>query len=287
LPNTFGSKLETAFSNYGQLCVGIDPHEQLLLDWGLPVSAHGVREFGLKVLEASIGRVGIIKPQVSFFERFGSKGFAALEEIAQEAAKTDLVVIMDAKRGDIGTTMSAYYEAWLGKHSELPCSALTVSPYLGFDSLSEVMASAAERGKGLFVLSATSNPEGASLQKATNAGKTVAAEIFGRLGEVNQITSGPNDRLGSFGAVVGATLNLLGFGLGAIQTATPQVKTPILAPGFGAQGAELGDIARLFGEGADSVIASVSRSVLQAGPAGLKLAIDSAKRELQDGLMAG
>ena len=287
MPNTFGSKLETAFSNYGQLCVGIDPHEELLLEWGLPVSAHGVREFGLMVLEASVGRVGIIKPQVSFFERFGSKGFAALEEIAEQAAKTDLLVIMDAKRGDIGTTMAAYFEAWLGKQSTLHCAALTVSPYLGFDSLSQVMAQAAERGKGLFVLAATSNPEGASLQKATNAGTTVAAEIFSRLNEVNQVTAGPNDRLGSFGAVVGATLNLPGFGLGSIQIDSPAVQTPILAPGFGAQGAELGDVSRLFGEGASSVIASVSRSVLQAGPAGLKLASDIAKRELQDGLMAG
>lgn len=284
MSNTFGAKLEVAFEKYGQLCVGIDPHEQLLLDWNLEVSAEGVREFALRVLDASAGRVGIIKPQVSFFERFGSRGFAALEELAEKAQGTDLVVIMDAKRGDIGTTMAAYYEAWLGKHAAIPCSALTVSPYLGFDSLKQVMAETSERGKGLFVLAATSNPEGASLQKSQIGGHTLAADIWSRLGEINEITAGPNDRLGSFGAVLGATLNLNSFGLGSIQTARPSVATPILAPGFGAQGAELSDLGRLFGESSDSVIASVSRSILQAGPNGIEMAIDAAKAELLTGL---
>lgn len=286
MSRTFGAKLAQAFETYGQLCVGIDPHEELLVEWGLPVSAKGVHEFTNRVLEASVGRVGIIKPQVSFFERFGSKGFEALEHLAHEAQKTDLVVIMDAKRGDIGTTMAAYYEAWLGQQASMPCAALTVSPYLGFDSLKQVMADSAERGKGLFVLAATSNPEGAALQKASIGGQTLAADIWRRLGEVNSITAGAADTLGSFGAVVGATLNLSGFGLGSIQSERPAVATPILAPGFGAQGAELGDISRLFGESANSVIASVSRSVLRSGPAGLKLAIDVAKSELEAGLRA-
>jgi orotidine-5'-phosphate decarboxylase len=284
LSKTFGGKLALAFERYGQLCVGIDPHEELLLEWNLEVSASGVREFADRVLEACVGRVGIIKPQVSFFERFGSKGFEALEHLAQQAQQSDLVVIMDAKRGDIGTTMAAYYEAWLGKQASMPCDALTVSPYLGFDSLKQVMSDSAERAKGLFVLAATSNPEGAALQKATVSGSTLASDIWRRLGEINSITAGPNDTLGSFGAVVGATLNLAGFGLGEIQAKRQQVATPILAPGFGAQGAELGDISRLFGASADSVIASVSRSVLRAGPSGLAQAIDSAKAELAAGL---
>lgn len=284
MSKTFGAKLAQAFETYGQLCVGIDPHEELLLEWNLPVSAKGVHEFASRVLDASVGRVGIIKPQVSFFERFGSKGFEVLERLAQEAQKTDLVVIMDAKRGDIGTTMAAYYEAWLGKQACMPCSALTVSPYLGFDSLKQIMADSAERGKGLFVLAATSNPEGATLQKATIGSTTIAADVWRRLAEVNSITAGANDTLGSFGAVVGATLNLNAFGLAEIQAQRPEIATPILAPGFGAQGAELTDLTRLFGESSSSVIASVSRSVLRSGPQGLAMAIDIAKSELEAGL---
>lgn len=284
MPTSFGSKLQATFDQFGQLCVGIDPHEQLLDDWGLSNSAEGIREFSKAALAAAVGTVGIIKPQVSFFERFGSKGFAVLEELAQDAQAAKMLVIMDAKRGDIGTTMSAYYEAWLGKTATFICDALTVSPYLGFDSLAETMSNSADRGKGLFVLAATSNPEGASLQKASVGNSTLAADIWARLAKVNSVTSAAADGLGSFGAVVGATLNLSAFGLGSIQNERQTVATPILAPGFGAQGAELLDIKRLFGASANSVIASVSRSVLSAGALGMPAAVTAAKAELDAGL---
>jgi len=284
LPISFGAKLAKSFENYGQLCVGIDPHQALLADWSLPDSAAGLREFAKIALEATIGRVGIIKPQVSFFERFGSAGFAVLEEFAQEAAKSDLVVIMDAKRGDIGTTMDAYFEAWLGANAPFICDALTVSPYLGFESLKPVMAESLERGKGVIVLAATSNPEGASLQKATSAGVTIAKQIWAGLSELNSVTAGPGEQFGSFGAVIGATLSLGGFGLGSIQDGQGLGATPILAPGFGAQGALLSDSRQLFGEASKQVIHSVSRSVLEAGPMGLAKAIDIAKLELIAGL---
>ncbi len=284
MPSSFGSKLTKSFDSYGQLCVGIDPHAALLSDWGLNDDVNGLREFSMRALDAAIGRVGIIKPQVSFFERHGSAGFAVLEELAQKAAETDLVVIMDAKRGDIGTTMDAYFDAWLGRTAPFVCDALTVSPYLGFDSLLPLMSVCAERGKGMIVLSATSNPEGAALQKATVGGNTVAKQIWDSLNKVNQVTAGPGESLGSFGAVIGATLNLQGFGLVDVQAGQTSAATPILAPGFGAQGAELGDIGRLFGEGAKQVIASVSRSVLRAGATGLPNAIDAANRELAAGL---
>lgn len=284
MPTNFGSRLQSAFDERGQLCVGIDPHAALLEEWGLPDSAEGVREFSKAVVDAAAATVGVIKPQVSFFERFGSKGFAVLEEIAQEAQAAKLIVIMDAKRGDIGTTMTAYYEAWLGKAAPFVCDALTVSPYLGFDSLAETMSSTAERGKGLFVLAATSNPEGASVQKAQVGEATLAADIWNRLAKVNAITAASATGLGSFGAVVGATLNLSGVGLGSILNERAAVATPILAPGFGAQGAELGDIKRLFGASADTVLASVSRSVLSAGAKALPKAILGAKAELAAGL---
>jgi orotidine-5'-phosphate decarboxylase len=284
LPTSFGAKLAKSFDDYGQLCVGIDPHEALLSEWSLPDTAAGLKEFSKIALDAVVGRVGIIKPQVSFFERFGSAGFAVLEDLAHQAAASDLVVIMDAKRGDIGSTMDAYFAAWLGANAPFICDALTVSPYLGFDSLKPAMSESLERGKGVIVLAATSNPEGASIQKATSGGVTIAKQIWSSLADLNAVTAGPGERLGSFGAVIGATLSLGGFGLGSIQEGQGLGATPILAPGFGAQGALLSDSRQLFGEASKQVIHSVSRSVLEAGPLGLAKAIDVAKLELISGL---
>jgi orotidine-5'-phosphate decarboxylase len=283
LPNSFSSRLVRNFERYGQLCVGIDPHSSLLEEWGLADSVDGLRVFANKVLDASVGRVGIIKPQVSFFERFGSKGFSVLEELATAASQSDLLVIMDAKRGDIGTTMDGYFDAWLSRTAPFVCDALTVSPYLGFDSLSNVFANAIENGKGVFVLSATSNPEGKTLQRAQVNGETIAADVLARLEQVNRVNLDPSGDLGNFGAVVGATLNFQSVGIGNIYTDGSLV-TPILAPGFGAQGANLNQCVELFGAASSRVIASVSRSVLSAGSGGIVAAIESAKTELGAGL---
>lgn len=284
MPSSFGSKLSDSFSKYGQLCVGIDPHASLLNDWGLSDDVRGLETFANAVLDAAVSRVGIIKPQVSFFERHGSKGFAVLEKLAERAAQTDLLVIMDAKRGDIGTTMDAYFDAWLGKNAPFMCDALTVSPYLGFDSLKLTLSGAAERGKGVFVLAATSNPEGASVQRATVGTKTLARSIWDSISDINRVTADGKARYGSFGAVVGATLNLKSFGLEDVLEGQDSYATPILAPGFGAQGAELSTSKLLFGAAAKQVIHSVSRSVLQSGEAGLAKSIESAKAELAVGL---
>jgi len=285
LPTSFGTRLGAAFDTHGQLCVGVDPHAALLEDWGLSDDVSGLKQFANTVIDAAVGRVGIVKPQVSFFERFGSKGFAVLEDICAKATDAGLLVIMDIKRGDIGSTMDAYFDAWLGKSAPFICDAITVSPYLGFDSLKPLMANATERGKGMFVLSATSNPEGASLQQSVSeSGLSVAASVWNSLEAVNAITSGAGERLGSFGAVLGATLNLNKFGLGSVTTTTQTVATPILAPGFGAQGARLADAGRLFGASSHQVIASVSRSVLSAGALGIDDSIDAAVAELAEGL---
>ena len=284
MPSSFGSRLSSVFEKYGHLCVGIDPHAALLDDWGLNDDIEGLQSFANTVLDASAGRVGIIKPQVSFFERHGSAGFAVLERLAERAAETDLLVIMDAKRGDIGTTMDGYFDAWLGKSAPFVCDALTVSPYLGFESLNDVMSNAVERGKGLFVLAATSNPEGKALQTANvTATKTIATDIWQRLAKVNAVTAGSDSTLGSFGAVVGATLDLRGFGLDLTEP-KGALATPILAPGFGAQGAELADAKRLFDENSAALIASVSRSVLRAGARGIAGAIESSVAELNEAM---
>lgn len=284
MPTSFGAKLQAAFNTYGQLCIGIDPHVSLLEDWGLNDDVSGLEKFSNITLEAAVGRVGIIKPQVSFFERHGSKGFAVLEKLSERAAQTDLLVIMDAKRGDIGSTMEAYYDAWLGQNAPFISDALTVSPYLGFGSLSETLSGALERGKGVFVLAATSNPEGASIQRALSGEQTIARQIWDSLCDVNSVTASGNALLGSFGAVLGATLNLQGFGLSEVLNGQDIAATPILAPGFGAQGAELSASKQLFGLGSRQVIHSVSRSVLQTGPQSIPNAIDAANAELAIGL---
>lgn len=258
----FGERLRAVVAERGRLCVGIDPHETLLTQWGLEVSAAGAREFGLRVVDAAAGRVGIIKPQVSFFERYGSAGFAALEEVLASARAQGLLTIADAKRGDIGTTMDAYAAAWFTPGSALEADALTLSPYLGVGSLGSAIALAQHHDKGAFVLAATSNPEARSLQAADEQGRTVAAAVTSAVRDIN---AGQPEAWGSVGVVIGATVDLASLGLHA----DPEHVLPVLAPGFGAQGAQPHDLDRIFGSFAPAVVASESRSVLSAGPEGI------------------
>lgn len=286
--SSFGARLAAAIDSRGQLCVGIDPHAELLDSWGLDAAASGVREFGLRVVDAAGDRVGIVKPQVAFFERFGSAGLAALEDVIAAARAAGLLVIADAKRGDIGTTMDGYAQAWLGSGGPLESDALTVSPYLGPDSLRGTVSTAVREEKGLFVLAATSNPEAVGLQSAevtvvdADRGQTVADWVARRAGAVNSSAATGEDRFGPVGFVVGATVDRADLGL----TDDALVRAPILAPGFGAQGARLSDIVTLFGALAPQVIASASRSILRAGPDGVAAAIDHHNAELQEALHA-
>jgi orotidine-5'-phosphate decarboxylase len=265
----FGARLRDAFNERGQLCVGVDPHAGLLASWGLPDSAAGVRDFGLRVVEAATGRAGIVKPQVAFFERHGSAGYAALEDVLAAARAAGLLVIADVKRGDLGTSVDAYGEAWLTPGAPLEADAMTVVAYQGLGSLDGVMELAARVGKGLFVLAATSNPEARDTQTATRAdGRSVAAGVVAEVAERNARASLP---LGSFGVVVGATIALADFGLSDVSFAG----MPILAPGFGHQGATIAQLPELFGAAAQNVLVSASRSILSAGPQGLEAAIDA------------
>ena len=264
----FGQRLRAALDVYGPLCVGIDPHEALLHAWGVDASAAGVREFGLRTVEAAAGRVGVVKPQVAFFERFGAAGFAALEEVMAAARAAGLLVIADAKRGDIGTTMDGYAAAWLAPGAPLESDALTLSPYLGTDSLNAAFSAATAHEKGVFVLAATSNPEASALQRARVDDEESVAERVAH--DVAARNIGAPGSLGPIGLVVGATVDRRAYGLSDIVLAG----APILAPGFGAQGAEPGDLGRLFGYVASQVVASESRSILSAGPAGLAARIE-------------
>jgi orotidine-5'-phosphate decarboxylase len=284
LPVSFGAKLQGAFREKGQLCVGIDPHPELLESWGHGDDIAGLEFFSRNLLELCVDQVGIIKPQVAFYERFGAKGLAVLEDLCNTAAETNLVVILDAKRGDIDSTMRAYFDAWLGKDAPFQCDALTVSPFLGFESLMPTLASCLDRGKGLFVLAATSNSGSSQIQKATSSGVSVARSIWDQLDVNNAVTAGPKSTLGSFGAVIGATLNLQAFGLEQVFSGESGLATPILAPGFGAQGAKLSESRSIFGAASDRVVHTVSRSVCDSGKLAVARNIESAKSELLLGL---
>lgn len=259
-PAPFGVRLAGAMQAYGPLCVGIDPHPGLLGAWGLDDDAEGLRRFSLTVLEAVEGQVAAVKPQSALFERHGSRGVAVLEEIVAAGRETGTLVIMDAKRGDIGSTMAAYADAYLRDGSPLAADALTVSPYLGFGSLEPAIDLALASSRGLFVLCLTSNPEGHEVQHArTPDGVSLAASVAARAAALNADAQG----MGSIGLVVGATIGDAAVRAGVDLAA---VNGPLLAPGVGAQGAGPAELAAVFGDARGQVLASSSRGVLRAGP---------------------
>lgn len=287
---SFGNRLSEVFAARGQLCVGIDPHAWLLSDWGLPDSAAGAEAFGRRVVEAADGLAGIVKPQVAFYERFGSVGYAALERVLADARDAGLLVIADVKRGEIGTSMEAYGEAWLTPGSPLEVDAMTVNPFLGFESLDASLDLAVASGKGVFVLAATSNPEGKTVQHSVVAagprsGLSVARAILDDVIERNA-REAPTAKaeLGSIGVVMGATLDLATFGIDVSIPASGPLP-PVLAPGFGHQGAAIADLDSIYGSFAAGVIVSESRSVLSAGAERLSASI--ARRVTEIGAARG
>jgi len=273
----FGARLAAAMDAHGPLCVGIDPHPGLLAAWGLPDDARGLREFSRRVLDAVRGEVAAVKPQSALFERHGSAGIAVLEEVIAAGRAAGTLVIVDAKRGDIGSTMAAYADAYLRDSSALAGDALTVSPFLGFGSLAPAIETALATGRGLFVLALTSNPEGASVQHAVGpargaagagaaatAPRSVAGAIAAAVGELNAAElAAHGGTLGSIGLVVGATI---GDAVARLGIDLAAVRGPLLAPGIGAQGAGAAELQAVFGTARRAVLASTSRGVLAAGP---------------------
>ncbi|PPK96034.1 orotidine-5'-phosphate decarboxylase [Kineococcus xinjiangensis] len=255
----FGARLAEAVALHGPVCVGIDPHASLLAAWGLDDDVAGLERFSRTVVEALAGRVAALKPQAAFFERHGSRGVAVLETVIAEARAAGTLTIVDAKRGDIGSTMQAYADAFCGD-SPLAGDAVTVSPYLGFGSLRPVLDTAAATGRGVFVLALTSNPEGAQVQHATGGdGRSVARAVA----EAAAAENAGATPLGDVGLVVGATTGTAAREAGIDLAA---VNGPLLAPGVGAQGATAGDLRDVFGDALPAVLAASSRDVLRAGP---------------------
>jgi orotidine-5'-phosphate decarboxylase len=258
---SFGVRLRRAMDERGQLCVGIDPHPELLAAWGLPDDVDGLARFGDGVIAALADRVAVFKPQSAFYERFGSRGVAVLESIIRQLRDAEALVLLDVKRGDIGSTVRAYASAYLDPTSPLSVDAITASPYLGIGSLAPMFAAATAHGGGVFVLALTSNPEGPSVQHARAAdGRTVAQTIIDAIAQVNAGAT----PLGSIGAVVGATVGDTGHDLSHIGG-------PLLAPGLGAQGGRPDGLRTIFGENLSAVLPAYSREILGAGPTAAKL----------------
>jgi orotidine-5'-phosphate decarboxylase len=263
---SFGSRLHRAMAERGPLCVGIDPHAALLARWGLADDVDGLARFSQSIVDALADRVAVVKPQSAFFERFGSRGLVVLESTIRQLRDAGALVLLDVKRGDIGSTVSAYADAYLHPSSPLYVDAVTASPYLGVGSLAPMFDTATAHGGGVFVLALTSNPEGPSVQHARTAdGRTVAQTV---IDEISQLNAGAQP-LGSFGLVVGATIGETGHDLS-------HVGGPLLAPGLGAQGGRAADLRSVFGENLSAVLPSYSREILGEGPtaAGLRAATD-------------
>ena len=280
----FGVRLRAAMDASGPFCAGLDPHRGLVEQWGLEYSLAGLERFALTCVEAYAGNVAVVKPQSAFFEVFGSGGIRVLERVLGDLRSAGTLTLLDVKRGDIGSTMHAYADAYLGKDSDLRADAVTVSPFLGYASLRPALDLAEETGAGVFVLALTSNPEGYEVQHAVRDARSVAASVVDGAAADNAAAAGRGE-LGSVGLVIGATV---GDAVRDLGIDLVRANTPVLAPGLGAQGGTVEALRKTFGAALPQVLASSSREVLGAGPdvAALRAAATGTAVRLREALQA-
>jgi len=248
---SFASRFAAVRAARGPLVWGLDPAADLLQAWGLGDTADGLDRFADIMLEAAPGVVGLVKPQSAFYERHGWRGIRTLQRLIEGARGAGLLVILDVKRGDVGSTNDAYADAYLGKDAPLAADALTVHPYLGLGAMGAFVSRAQESGGCVLVVTRSSNPEGRPVQAP------VEWHLLRDIGRLNaELAPG---ELGPIGAVVASTHVEPELDLSAAHCL-------FLAPGVGAQGATPGDVARVFAACPDRVMPSASRSLLAAGP---------------------
>jgi orotidine-5'-phosphate decarboxylase len=255
----FAARFAAARAEAGPLVWGLDPSSGVLTDWGLGDSADGLDRFADIVLAAAPGAAGLVKPQSAFYERHGWRGIATLQRLIEGMRAAGVLVILDVKRGDVGSTNDAYAEAYLGQDAPLAADAITVHPYLGLSAMASFVNRAHESGSLLLVVVRSSNPEGRSIQaaKVPGTGRTVEQDLLEEIGAINeQLTPGG---VGPVGAVMGPTHMEP-----QLDLAAPACL--FLAPGVGAQGATPADVAKVFAACPDRVMPSASRSLLSAGP---------------------
>jgi orotidine-5'-phosphate decarboxylase len=258
---SFEQRFQQAADRWSPFCFGCDPSVEILRAWSLALDLKGLDAFCDIVLEAAAGSVGLIKPQVAFFEALGPGGYDCLRRLIAGARERGLLVIADAKRGDIGTSVDAYSRAWLGEESPFRVDAITVNAYLGLGSLDPMFRRASQTGTGVFVVVRSSNPEGATVQDSTISGLPLADNLAQGITSYNVDLCEGLHETGPVGAVIGATR-----GSNAARTIGLLPRSLFLVPGLGAQGATMTDVARQFGQAADRAIPSSSRAVLLQGP---------------------
>lgn len=281
----FGLRLKNSMDKYGPLCVGIDPHRKLLTDWGYNVDADGAELFAMRMLQAANGRAAAVKFQVPMFERYGSKGFAALERVLYAARQMEIITIVDCLHGGLPTTISAIADAYFKPGAPMLADAITLLPYYGARSLQGVINDALNNSRGVFVASLTSNQEGASMQTAIRQsgeykGKTVAYGIASTAQKFNKGTNG----MGSVGLIIGATI---GQWIDDSGVDPAKFTGPILSPGYGWQGAEAKDLRTVFKGTKGNVLVTVSRFIAAYGPdiASLSQATEAIALDVRQALM--
>ena len=260
----FGLRLKNAMAKYGPLCVGIDPHRKMLLNWGYKMDAQGAELFSMRMLQAMNGRAAAVKFQSSMFERYGSKGFAALERVLYAARQMDVITIVDCGHGGLSTTISALADAYFKPDAPLLTDAITLLPYYGARSMGGLINEALNNGRGVFIASLTSNREGASLQTAIRqTGSYRGTTVAHGIAQTAQIFNNNTKGMGSVGLIVGATIGDWMNGGGIDLTS---FTGPILSPGYGWQGAEANDLKTVFAGTHGNVLVTVSRSIASHGP---------------------
>jgi orotidine-5'-phosphate decarboxylase len=270
----FADRLMDGVRRLGPLCVGIDPHPALLPPLFGPPGPDAAARWGVALVERSAGKVAVVKPQAGLFERWGAKGLAALETVCETATRAGLIVILDAKRGDIGTTAEGYAEGYLGEAASCPCDAITVNPYMGVDTIAPFVNVAERAGKGVAVLARTSNPGSADFQARLVDGEPLYLHVARALQPLVQRLRGRGGWSGLM-MVAGATGPE-----DARRLRAAAGDALFLVPGYGAQGAGARDAVAGFvrrGDRLEGGVVNASRSV--ASPAGSLEVVTAARWE--------
>jgi orotidine-5'-phosphate decarboxylase len=237
------------------LCVGLDPHlERIPKEFGVQLdapasdaSAEGVRAFFGDVIDACSGKVPVIKPQIAFFEQLGWRGLRVLEQLVARAREQGLLVLLDAKRGDVGSTAQAYAQSYLFPSSPCRADAMTVNPYLGLDSLQPFLEASRAYGVGVFVLARTSNAGAADFQSQLIDGVPLYERVAGALAALAEELRGSSG-WSNLGVVAGAT-----FPAEAARLRSILPSSLFLVPGYGAQGAPVSASVAGLSERADAL----------------------------------
>ncbi len=253
--SNYAERLRALTAQRGALCVGIDPHPQILEAWSLADDVKGLEACARTMVAALGEKAAVFKPQSAFYEVYGSEGIAVLERVLDDIRQAGALSILDVKRGDIGSTMAGYARAYLAEDSSLRADAITLSPYLGFESLRPAIDLAHQTGRGIYLLARTSNPEGGDVQLARTERGTSVSQLM------VDAAAAENERSGQYalGLVVGGTHADPGCDVSAFNGS-------ILVPGIGAQGGTIEGLRGILGDAVDRLLPSASRQIMQGGP---------------------